>query len=382
MVSPSRRVSKVKERGVAVIMAMWLLAVLAIIGTTFVFMMRLEPIIARNQRNETMAMYAAQAGLDYAVYLLKKDRDTAPTLDHLAEAWYTIFVGSDVDNDGDGTNDSGWIALTDTDGNAYGFYAVRVTDEGGKINLNFNLAAKDYFKDLMTDSQVDPPVSMSKADMAQAIINYRDGTQTGSAETFEYLEELDRVTGLGTGTVENNRNYLTVYDGDPPILEVNINTVPYQVLQGLQTTAQTDGSLSDAECRDIIDYRDTNTIKYGTESEPEYTSGYSIYDVDQMNQGYFETLNWVGANNGIPDFGDARNIQEQDVIDLTGGGTKPDQLRLNSQGYFEIVSTGEVRDASGNALATKKLRATLNRLATGSGPTDFVIRFYEEIPED
>jgi len=40
------------ERGVAVIMAMWLLAVLAIIGTTFVFMMRLEPIIARTHRDD------------------------------------------------------------------------------------------------------------------------------------------------------------------------------------------------------------------------------------------------------------------------------------------------------------------------------------------
>ncbi|MCG2677233.1 hypothetical protein L6386_01510 [bacterium] len=65
-----RRISESKK-GVAVIMAMWLLAVLAIIGATFAFMMRLEPIIARHHRDEVKAMYVAQAGLDKAYDLLK-----------------------------------------------------------------------------------------------------------------------------------------------------------------------------------------------------------------------------------------------------------------------------------------------------------------------
>ncbi len=60
------------KRGIAVIMAMWLLAVLAIIGTTFAYMMRLEPMIARHHRDEVKAMYVAQAGLDKAYALLKE----------------------------------------------------------------------------------------------------------------------------------------------------------------------------------------------------------------------------------------------------------------------------------------------------------------------
>lgn len=67
-----RRVLESK-RGIAVTMAMWFLAVLAIIGTSFAYMMRLEPMIARHHQEGVKAMYVAMAGVDKAYTLLGTD---------------------------------------------------------------------------------------------------------------------------------------------------------------------------------------------------------------------------------------------------------------------------------------------------------------------
>ncbi len=438
MVSALRRVSKVKERGVAVIMAMWLLAVLAIIGTTFAFMMRLEPVIARNQRNEIMAMYAAQAGLDYAVYLLKKDRDTDAAAsdkywDTTREAWATTFKGSDMDNDEDGRMDSAWITLTDTAGNIYGYYAAMINSEGsasdggGKVNINN--PANDTWQTLLDGLYgVD-------SDTAQNIITYQ------AAKNFDTIDELDRVNGIGADSLPRRRRECSVYPVEPGSrLPININLAgpdvlrawvtrdtssPYQIPYVTETNqkrfveailsyiAGSNGQLrtSDDNPFDGVDDNSGDTVGPGsgnfpdsddggtTTGEPrdefnifmEYlrTNSYSISSeadiYSDVGPGIWTAPNTYAIADNLKDNADPSTL-EYSTYGEAGYSTWTTHLSFKSPDtapykYYEIMSTGQIRDASGNALATKKLRATLDSASTGAGGVH-VILYYKEIPED
>lgn len=438
MVSASRRVSKVKERGVAVIMAMWLLAVLAIIGTTFAFMMRLEPIIARNQRNETMAMYAAQAGLDYAVYLLKKDRDTDAAAsdkywDTTREAWATTFKGSDMDNDGDGRMDSAWITLTDTAGNIYGYYAAMINSEGsasdggGKVNINnpSNPTWKTLLEGLYGLS----------SGTALNIINYQ------AAKNFDTIDELDRVNGIGADSLPRRHRECSVYPAYSSRLPVNINLAgpdvlrawvtrdtdsPYQIPNVTETNqkrfveailsyiAGSNGQLrtSDDNPFNGVDDNSGDGVGPGSGNFPDSddegtysgdprdefnifmdylrTNSYSISSeadiYPDVGPGIWTAPNTYAIADNLKDNADPSTL-EYSIYGEACYSTWTTHLSFKSPDtapykYYEIMSTGQIRDASNNPLATKKLRATLNRLATGSGPEDFVILYYKEIPED
>ncbi len=212
------------EKGVAVIMAMWLLAVLAIIGTTFIFMMRLEPIIARTHRDDMKAMYITQAGIDHAVYWLRRDTDL--TIDSLKEDWATYFSGSDVDNDGDGTADSKWITLTDEDGNTFGYYAVIINDEGGKVSLNNPLADNSSWKNLLDGL---PNIGTIKVNN---IVNYQKETYG----PFETLDELACVYDISEESLSVYHQVAKVYHKEFPTnpdtrLPINVNTANEKALK-------------------------------------------------------------------------------------------------------------------------------------------------------
>lgn len=426
-----------KERGVAVIMAMWLLAVLAIIGTTFAFMMRLEPIIARHQRNETMAVYAAQAGIDYAVYLLKKDRDddageSDKYWDTTKEAWATTFKGSDVDNDEDERMDSAWIAFTDTADDTYGYYAVMVNSEGsasdggGKVNINN--PANDTWRTLL-----DGLYGLSGGDTgtAQKIIDYQ------ATKNFDTIDELDRVAGIGADSLSRRRRECSVYPVEPGSrLPININLAgpdvlrawvtrdtssPYQIPNVTETNqkrfveailsyiAGTNGALrtSDDNPFDGVDDNSGDLVGPGSgdfpDSDDEGTTTGEPRDEFNIFMDYLRTDSYSISSEAdiYPDVGEGKWTNNA-VADNLKDNADPSTLEYSTYGeagystytthlsfkssdpyqYYEIMSTGQIRDASGNTLATKKLRATLNRLATGSGPTDFVILYYREEREE
>jgi len=105
------RAGKRSQRGIAFVLVLWVIAMLSIILGSFSVVARTENLQARHLFDATQARYAAEAGLNLAVYELRK---TDP-----AERW----VG---------------------DGRPYRFgygtaeIEVAVTDDSGKIDLNAN----------------------------------------------------------------------------------------------------------------------------------------------------------------------------------------------------------------------------------------------------
>lgn len=129
--SPQPRAS----RGLALLLVVSVLAIVAVITVSFVFAMRLETASAANFRAATQAQYLAEAGISHAKALLRLDARSSYT-DDLTEPWATLTAGSDVDSNGDGQPDARWLALGIPRPAVSGRYAVSIQDEAGKVNLH------------------------------------------------------------------------------------------------------------------------------------------------------------------------------------------------------------------------------------------------------
>lgn len=220
-----------KSRGQAAVLAMWLLAILLIIGVTFAFMMRTETRISKYYRDDMQAMFVAQAGLEHAVYLIKKDYELNPNFDTLKEEWSAGLIHDTADNDGDGTTNElkeGFndMPLWDEDGNIVGTYTIRIYDEAGKVNINnyyadtaevgpraddggwkaspwHNLleSLRDVKESGETVTAGDPDIDVTTA---TNIISYRLGPDgiggTSDDNPFQFREEILNVTGMGGKT--------------------------------------------------------------------------------------------------------------------------------------------------------------------------------------
>lgn len=110
------------ERGMALMVVLWILAFLGIIFTTFTFAMRTELAAAGNFREQAESYYIAEAGVyRAAAEIMNADRNVAPDstfYDALGERWYTNPAAYQN------------VAL------GRGHYWAAVTDEESKIPLN------------------------------------------------------------------------------------------------------------------------------------------------------------------------------------------------------------------------------------------------------
>ena len=110
--------SRCAERGLSLISTLWLLTVLSVLATHFLYSIRLEQRAQANFADRTKFHYAAKAGFERAVVMLRGD-ETA--YDSLGEDWAEgleeqIAAGIETTR-----------PLT---------YRVKITDEGTKININ------------------------------------------------------------------------------------------------------------------------------------------------------------------------------------------------------------------------------------------------------
>lgn len=110
------------ERGMALMVVLWILALLGIVFTTFTFSMRTELAAAGNFREQAESYYLAEAGVyRAAAEIINADRDVPPdsrSYDALNEHWHTNPAAYNN------------IPL------GQGRYWVAVTDEESKIPLN------------------------------------------------------------------------------------------------------------------------------------------------------------------------------------------------------------------------------------------------------
>lgn len=181
------------NKGQALIIVISVLSLLFIVGIAIYVLSQAEQVASIRHLDSLRARYAAEAGVAYAQKLLKLDRQTN-LLDSLEDANFKAFTGEDIDVDGDGQVEGRWFNIEDNDGNAIERFAVKLSDEAGKLNLNTCKleTLQGLFSQLGLDS--------SKAD---ALF---------SGGPYNVVEEIGPV--LGKAEFAKAKDCLTVYSYD------------------------------------------------------------------------------------------------------------------------------------------------------------------------
>lgn len=235
---------KRNEKGVILIITLWVLAILSLLAISFSQRMRLEIKLAKFQIDSLKALYLAQAGINYALAKLKKDINL---YDSLNEDW----------------------AFKEEVELKQGKFSFYIEDEERKINLN--TAPKSILEKLGLEE-----------DVVCNLIDWRDTddnvTLPGGAEdeyyqtlnlpyhckntSFESIEELllvKKVTKQILYGEDGINQWITVYGKGV----VNINTASKTVLAAL---------LNEELAQNIINERSGPDLKEGTEDDKIYTT--------------------------------------------------------------------------------------------------------------
>lgn len=208
-------------RGVAFLLVLWVIAMLSVMLGSFALIARTELMQSRHLFDTTQARYAAEAGLDLAVYELRKS-------DPMAR----------------------WIG----DGRPYSFgygdadIEVRITDDSGKIDLN--TPDEKRLTALFAARGLDPDRAQG---LAAAILDWTDSdddTRLNGAELaqykaaglsygprnapFETVTELQQVLGMNYDLFSKVEPAFTIYSGQGT---PNLAYAPTEVLD-----AQENGS--------------------------------------------------------------------------------------------------------------------------------------------
>jgi general secretion pathway protein K len=136
--SPSVARRRRRQRGLALILVLWIFMTLGVLALDFGQFMRDDAMAAVNLADTTRGYYLAIAGMNRAIYELLESRDTGEGHGFLAD---DFFQRDDDDHDAD--LDEVQLPLhAPPDGEWHrgefggGRYAVRITDEGGRVSIN------------------------------------------------------------------------------------------------------------------------------------------------------------------------------------------------------------------------------------------------------
>ena len=193
------------ELGLSLISALWVMAILSVLATQFLFSIRLEQRAQANFTDRTKYYYAAKSGVETAIAYLRADQTS---FDSLGEVWAEPISGQVEDG----------IQV----GKVLNFSA-NLTDEGSKININ------------TVDTETLDKLLQSAG--YQEDSNMEEGVQTLSqkieeSRPFRTIRDLGRVEGMteqilfgnALGTTQINSSdqtqlnglidYITVYSTD------------------------------------------------------------------------------------------------------------------------------------------------------------------------
>jgi general secretion pathway protein K len=197
---PRRSAGRARQRGIAFVLVLWVIAMLSILLGSYSLIARTENLQSRHLFDTTQARYAAEAGLNLAVYELRK---SDPTQRWVADGRPYRFAYNDAEIE------------------------IEMTDDSGKIDIN---AADDAtMENLFAANGVAPDQA---AALAAAVHDWKDSDdleQPSGAELPEYkaaglsygpknapfdtVSELQQVLGMNYALYSRLEPALTIYSG-------------------------------------------------------------------------------------------------------------------------------------------------------------------------
>ncbi|RKY01807.1 hypothetical protein DRP77_09020 [Candidatus Poribacteria bacterium] len=356
------------RRGLSLIATLWILAVLTVLATEFIYTAGIERRIDSNFLERTKMFYAAKAGFEETLLLLKPENDETP-YDSLDEEWAQEREGEIED------------ALNE--GVTYR-YRVVVTDESARVNLNTadegvlaamlilagadEETAKELASAIVQRRQQKPFRTVGELaeveGMTKELLYGTEGYRSG-ASTSTMSQGTSQETGYPTGEEETATQQpipliqtLTVFSAARPVdpnaeeRPININTADVDQLTGI-TDENGRQIFTKAEAEAIVEYRDKNPFR----------SIFDLLDVPAVSQSVYDQVKGRLKTSGKSD--EKRiNINTADVNQLRSlpgfdEGVAEDVIRYRDQigGYRSV---GQIREAK--VITEEELRSIADKI--------------------
>jgi hypothetical protein len=178
------------RRGMALILVLGVLAVLALLATAFATLSGAERRVSRNYLDAVRARLAAESGIEAAVALLRQ-RTLRGTL--WTETSWSVADGRAIRVDGAELRDAGFLAA-----GSYGrdgdFYRVRIADAQSRLNVNDGApggpdhSVSRNLRRILNVLGAQPTVNVP--DLGDKILRFRPST--GYASVFDLVDALGR----------------------------------------------------------------------------------------------------------------------------------------------------------------------------------------------
>ena len=302
--------------GMALIAVMWIVTILTVLASEFIYSMRLEVRIARNWSDQTSAFYASKGGLERAIAILRDDETDHDALD---EDWAE--------------------EITDELNNCT--YSTNVIDESAKINVN-TADEETLTKAIAScmassgEEQIQEETDTQAQALATAIIERRPyRTVAGVAKANDMTPEIlygesDSTSDAEETSIEEGEETSVALVDITTAYSVDKNTTPdgtnrvnissadaNQIQEGLNPEGEE--IITQQEAQSIVDYRDElGNNQSGQGGEP--------------NQGGGQNQPGQGGNQNQPGQGEGQNQQ----TGYTGIGQLLDVPAI-SQGTFDSI---------------------------------------------
>ncbi len=258
------------QGGIALIFSLIVIALLSVLVIELNFLARVDASIVGNWENERRAYYLAKGGVNFGIYILKKDN---PKIDCHLEDWAKPIPPLPVD---EGVIE---LEISDEDGKVN---INRLIDKNDRLNPELSRVVKRLFMLFDIDSEAFP-----------YLIDYIDTDSvvcTGGSEyesknmLFDTKGELLKFPGM-----DSCIDCLTIYSSG----KININTAPAVVLQSLS-----DG-IDEEMAQSIIDYRTTTPFRNVAQlgQVPGITSGIleNVKKITTVKSNFFTVKSTAGV---------------------------------------------------------------------------------------
>ncbi len=265
--------SRKNQKGIALLLVLWMFMLLGVLALDFARFMRDDAMAAVNLADETRGYYLALAGMHRALFDAKRAVEHDPATDPTQNKVPGSMNTGDDEDEVRVPPDGQWHEDTF----AGGKYAVRMTDEGGRISLN--KAKQPLLQRVITGlvrggnatTGVDRRTENDISTIVDSIIDWRDADDLvgpNGAESEYYLglrtpyqaknglftspEELLLVKGITPGLFygqDGNPGLRDIFSVFNMSQSINVRTAPAAVFQALlDVDAQT--------AQDLVTLRD------------------------------------------------------------------------------------------------------------------------------
>jgi type II secretory pathway component PulK len=234
-----RRPFRRGERGVILVLVLWVFMTLGVLALDFSSYMREDAMATLNLSDEARGYYMAIAGMNAALFEHQKKRENEPPGGAVVPNIQPDETGEDHDGDGKADDEVKFPAdgVWHTDQFAGGKFAVRLAGEDGKIPLNVDLTGeegamyRELVKFVITNlvrggnqtTGVDKDTEQQISEITDSIIDWRDcddEAQLNGAES-DYYMGLARPHRAKNGFFDSPEELLQIRGVTPDIFYGN-----------------------------------------------------------------------------------------------------------------------------------------------------------------